>query len=228
MKGRLVSAAALFLIVSAALALDRAFAVRWFAAALMASVLALGAVECQTLLGRWARRRSPGVPPTRLGAAGRALFAVGIIGFPGALLLALGLRENGLLLVLYVIAVAKMTDNGALLVGSLWGRHALAPAISPAKTVEGVWGGLAAGVLTSVLLGPWCGVCGVMRGLLAGAGVSALAVLGDLAESWLKRKAGVKDSGALLPGIGGVLDLVDSVLLSAPAAYAMFSVTALP
>ncbi len=224
MKRRLCSSGALLLVVAAALTLDRAFAAAWFSLALIALVLALGAVECRALLTLRAQRRAPAAAAAWLGGVGRAVLAALCVGLPGAFLLALRLREQGLALVLYLIAVAKMTDNGALLVGVLWGRHKLAPAISPAKTVEGVVGGLGAGVLTAVLLGSVCAGLGLPGSLLFGGVVSALAVLGDLTESWFKRQAGVKDSGALMPGIGGVLDLMDSVLLAAPAAYLLLSV----
>jgi phosphatidate cytidylyltransferase len=214
MKERIYSALALILVLSATLALDRAFGTGGFSAALLGAVLCRGAVECHMLLRLWGR--SPA-------GVGRAMLAAGSIGLPGAFLLALLLQENGRLLVLLLIAVAKMTDNGALFAGRLWGRHKLAPKISPAKTVEGVCGGLAVGVLTAVLLGPWCtrGQPGFF--LLFGVTVSLLAVLGDLAESWVKRRAGVKDSGSLLPGIGGVLDLMDSVLLAAPVGYVLLT-----
>ncbi|MEI7899643.1 MAG: phosphatidate cytidylyltransferase [bacterium] len=214
MKSRIYSALALVLVLTATLALDRASGTGWFSAALIAAVLSMGAVECHTLL-RLQGRRPTGV--------GRALLAAGGIGLPGAFLLALRLQEDGLLLVLYLIAVAKMTDNGALFAGRLWGRHKLAPKISPAKTIEGVCGGLAIGVLTAVLLGPCCTSGRPGFFLLFGVTVSLLAVLGDLAESWVKRKAGVKDSGSVLPGIGGILDLMDSVLLSAPAGYLLLA-----
>jgi phosphatidate cytidylyltransferase len=213
MKKRLYSATGLLLLVTAALALDRVFSVGCFSAALIVAVVALGSVECYALLRL----------QNRLGGVGCALLACLVIGLPGACLLALRMREKGLLLVLYVVAVAKMTDNGALLAGSLWGRRKLAPAISPAKTVEGVWGGLTVGLLTAVLLGPYCVGGGLWFALLFGAVVSPLAVLGDLAESLVKRKAGVKDSGALLPGIGGALDLMDSVLMAAPAGLVLLS-----
>lgn len=219
MKNRLYSAAALILVLSVTVALDHAFSSAWFSAALIAVAVSMGALECYALLCLQALRRAPGVPPTRLGGVGRALLSLGIIGFPGAFLFALRLEENGLLLLLYLIAVTKMTDNGALFSGRLWGRHKLAPKISPAKTVEGVCGGLVAGLLTAVLLGPCCTGGGFVFALIFGFVISPLAVLGDLAESFAKRKAGVKDSGSLMPGIGGVLDLLDSLLLPVPVGY---------
>ena len=216
MKNRLYSSAALVLVMSITIALDCAFDVEWFSAILIAVVVSMGTVEFRTLLRLREQRRSPG---TASAGVGRALLAACCIGLPGAFLLALRLQERGLLLVLYLVAVAKMTDNGALFVGRLWGCRKLAPKVSPAKTIEGVCGGLFTGIIAAVLLGPSCTGGSPGSSLVFGAAVSLLAVLGDLAESLVKRSAGVKDSGSLLPGIGGILDLMDSVLLSAPAGY---------
>lgn len=101
------------------------------------------------------------------------------------------------------------------------GPAKLAPKISPGKTIKGVCGGVLAGTAAAILLGPPC--AGGSRGffLFFGLTISLLAVLGDLAESLAKRLAGVKDSGSLMPGIGGVLDLMDSLLLSAPVGYVL-------
>jgi phosphatidate cytidylyltransferase len=214
MKQRLLSSAVLVLVLAGTLALDRQSATAWFSALLIAVLLALGAGECHALL------RLRDRPPA---GWGRALQAAAIVGLPGAFLLALRMQAGGLLLVLYVVAVAKMTDNGALFIGRQWGRRKLAPQISPGKTVAGLWGGLAVGTLTAVALAPLCTGRSILFSLLGGLLLSILAVLGDLAESLLKRRAGVKDSGALLPGIGGVLDLLDSILLSAPAAYLLLA-----
>ena len=219
MKKRIFSAIVLLLLLTVTVALDHAFAVVWFSAALIAVVLSMGIVECYTLFRLWALRRASGEPLDWRSGVSCAALAACCVGLPGAFLFALRLQEHGLLLLLYLVAVTKMTDNGALFVGRLWGRHKLAPKISPAKTVEGVCGGLVAGVLTAVLAGPFCTGGTLAISLIFGAIISSLAVLGDLAESAVKRGAGVKDSGSLMPGIGGVLDLMDSILLSAPAGY---------
>jgi phosphatidate cytidylyltransferase len=125
---------------------------------------------------------------------------------------------------LAVLGVVWLADTGAYLAGRAWGRHRLAPAISPAKTWEGVAGGVAAvavyyGVLSRTL--PewdwWTGGTGAVLF----AGVTAASMVGDLFESWIKRQAGVKDSGSLLPGHGGILDRVDSVTSSMPLAAAL-------
>ena len=125
--------------------------------------------------------------------------------------------------VLYLVAVTKFSDMGAYLTGSLIGRHPLIPHISPKKTWEGFFGALAFSLLASVGLWklmplhlPGLNLThAVILGLLLG----FAAVIGDLAESIVKRSTGVKDSGNLLPGIGGALDLVDSLLFTAPLLF---------
>ncbi len=130
---------------------------------------------------------------------------------------------NGRFYVFYFILVTKFSDMGAYLVGSLFGRHKMIPRISPGKTWEGFAGALMVSVLASVLFAQFARqelagmnlAHAVILGLLLG----AAAVLGDLIESLFKREAGVKDSGRLFPGIGGILDLMDSLLFNAPLMY---------
>ncbi len=130
---------------------------------------------------------------------------------------------TGQFYVLYLIAVTKFSDMGAYLTGSLIGRHPLIPHISPKKTWEGFFGALVFSLFASLALFwlmpghlsylNWTHA--VVLGLLLG----FAAVIGDLAESIVKRSTGVKDSGSLLPGIGGALDLVDSLLFTAPLLF---------
>jgi phosphatidate cytidylyltransferase len=117
-------------------------------------------------------------------------------------------------------ALVMMTDTGAFYVGRSLGRHKLAPKISPGKTVEGAIGGLAAAIITGFL----CRVLffpeiPITHALALGAAIGLVGQIGDLAESMLKRGAGVKDSGNLLPGHGGMLDRIDSILFCAPLLY---------
>lgn len=136
------------------------------------------------------------------------------------------LPDDGLWWTLIVIPAILIADAAAYLVGSAWGRHKLAPSVSFGKSWEGYTGGIVAGGLTSALLGwlwrfqigPGSAVTGV-RGLILGTLIAALAPMGDLAISTVKREAGVKDSGKLLPGHGGVLDRLDSVLWAAVIGY---------
>jgi phosphatidate cytidylyltransferase len=117
-------------------------------------------------------------------------------------------------------AFVMLTDTGAYCVGRLIGRHKLAPRISPGKTIEGAIGGFVAAVLTGLL----CKVTffpeiRLTQALALGAAIGLVGQIGDLAESMLKRGAGVKDSGNLLPGHGGMLDRIDSILFCAPLLY---------
>ena len=107
-------------------------------------------------------------------------------------------------------------DIAAIFAGRAFGKRLLMPKVSPKKTVEGSIANLAAAVLTAWLLGRLLGLPDA-RSLGAGLAAGTLGQAGDLFESWLKRRAGVKDSGTLLPGHGGVLDRIDSVLFAAPA-----------
>jgi phosphatidate cytidylyltransferase len=125
--------------------------------------------------------------------------------------------------VLYLIVVTKFSDMGAYLTGSVIGKHPLIPHISPKKTWEGFFGALAFSLLGSyAMLSMMHGklllinyIHGTVLGLLLG----FAAIIGDLAESIIKRSCDVKDSGKLLPGIGGALDLIDSLLFTAPLLF---------
>lgn len=124
----------------------------------------------------------------------------------------------GACLLFLVFAACWATDTAAYGAGRAWGRRKLWPAVSPGKTVEGSIAGLAASALVVTAFGRLFGLqlhSALVLGLLLG----VTGQLGDLAESKLKRVAGVKDSGSLLPGHGGVLDRFDSLLLNAPVAY---------
>jgi phosphatidate cytidylyltransferase len=135
-------------------------------------------------------------------------------GFFYALLPALALlwiRERaGLNLLIWVFIVTWSTDIGAYFAGRSFGRRKLAPSISPNKTVEGLYGGMAAATLFG---GAWALAAGLDKPLLAFPPLFAIAAqMGDLFESWMKRRAGVKDSGNWLPGHGGVLDRLDGLV----------------
>ena len=123
-----------------------------------------------------------------------------------------------------LLATVMASDTVAFFVGSAMGKRKLAPAISPGKTVEGALGGLLGGVAGALAV--WAaGLPGVpaWHAAALGAVVAILGMLGDLLESLLKRWAGVKDSGRLLPGHGGMLDRLDSLLFGAPVLYYYFS-----
>jgi len=124
---------------------------------------------------------------------------------------------------LYFIVITKFSDTGAYLVGSLIGRHKMIPRISPGKTWEGFGGALVVSILASMGFVYYLGdrmhgmnwTHAIVLGLLLG----LAAVVGDLIESIFKREAGIKDSGRFFPGIGGILDLLDSLLFNAPIMY---------
>jgi phosphatidate cytidylyltransferase len=123
-------------------------------------------------------------------------------------------------LVLLVVGVTWVGETAAYLVGSTMGRHLLAPVVSPRKTVEGAVAQLLASIATGGLLAAWLlPSCGVGVGLAAGALLGVVGQFGDLAESVIKRSAGAKDTGGLIPGHGGVLDRIDSLLFNFPAVY---------
>jgi phosphatidate cytidylyltransferase len=135
--------------------------------------------------------------------------------------LLLGESKLALRLILWIIAVAKLSDIGGLLVGRRWGKHKLAPLFSPGKTYEGLVGSLLFSVATGYIFafccaGGWPSSFSKVKIGIISALIALLALLSDLVESGFKRLAGVKDSGRTIPGIGGVLDLMDSLILSLP------------
>ncbi len=128
------------------------------------------------------------------------------------------LRDDSFSLVLAVLLGTWGSDIGAYAVGRLIGRHKLAPAISPGKSVEGFVAGIVVGtvIVWWVLYGQ--GVVGILAALIIGLVVAVTGPFGDLLESFVKRDLGVKDSGSLLAGHGGVLDRIDAMLITAPLA----------
>lgn len=130
---------------------------------------------------------------------------------------------HGRYFIMLLVVVTKFTDMGAYIVGSIMGRHKLIPRISPKKTWEGTIGGIVFAVggaflcarVMPVEMAALTNLHAVVIGLLLG----VAAVIGDLAESLIKREAGVKDSSTILPGHGGCLDMIDSLLFTAPLLY---------
>ena len=132
-------------------------------------------------------------------------------------------RVEGHYYLLYFVLVTKFSDCGAYAVGSLFGRHKMIPRISPGKTWEGFAGAIVVATAASVVFATVAGrhLAGMTpaHSIILGVILSLGAVVGDLIESLFKREAGMKDSGHLFPGIGGILDLLDSLLFNAPLMY---------
>jgi phosphatidate cytidylyltransferase len=156
-----------------------------------------------------------------------AMAVVGWIALTGAWVALVALQVRSPWLVLAAMAVVWIADTAAYFTGRAFGRHKLAPRVSPGKTWEGVYGALAAVAVYALALVPLAGAAG-LSGTVSPVAVGvwiacalalvALSVEGDLLESLLKRHADVKDSGHLLPGHGGVLDRIDALLAAMPAA----------
>ena len=129
-------------------------------------------------------------------------------------------RPDGAQLVLFLVGTTWAGESAAYVVGSVFGRHPLAPVISPRKTVEGAVGQLAVSIVTAAGLGAWLlPQWSVATALLAGAVLGVAGQIGDLVESVIKRSLGTKDTGGLIPGHGGVLDRLDGLLFNAPALF---------
>ncbi|MGQ9575861.1 MAG: phosphatidate cytidylyltransferase [Thermoguttaceae bacterium] len=217
---------------------DRTIAQKWVpgsagGSALLAPgdwvLLAFAAATALLFLGEMARYRQPGTATA--GLAG-GLLAVAYLGLLLSFAVRLRTEWPGIGPLASLVIVVKVGDSGAYFVGRVWGRRRLATLLSPRKTVEGAFGQLLFALVASwatfqwlvPLLGktgsgagpagpPWWGW--IAFGLLVGSS----ALVGDLAESLLKRDSGKKDSSGWLPGLGGVLDVLDSVLSAAPVVY---------
>jgi phosphatidate cytidylyltransferase len=151
-----------------------------------------------------------------------ALYVPLLAGFAVLLLV----PDDGAARVLALVVTVVCSDSGGFAAGVLFGKHPLARSVSPKKSWEGLAGSVAASALSGVLFltlafsGPWWG------GVLFGVAIALTATLGDLGESLLKRDLGIKDMGALLPGHGGLMDRMDSLLPSAAVGYLLLSVLA--
>lgn len=149
-------------------------------------------------------------------------FIAGLLVLMPAWLAALRLQTDPLSL-LFLLGVVWIADTAAYFAGHKWGKRKLAPSISPGKTVEGAIGALVAvvlyaGIAKIFVFGAWS----LWKIELAFLVMAVLSILGDLFESWIKRSAGVKDSGTILPGHGGILDRIDGVLAALPLAALLF------
>ena len=151
-------------------------------------------------------------------------FYLGALGGTIAALRILAPAEEGGWRVVLLLAILMLADTFAFFVGHAVGRRRLAPLVSPGKTVEGALGGLVGGVVARLRRAPAraAGDCPCSTQRASACAVAAMGIVGDLDESLLKRWAGVKDSGTLFPGHGGMLDRLDSLLFGAPVLYYYF------
>lgn len=197
-----------------------------------APALALAWACVLAFLAEMVRFREPGRSFEPLAATLLALVYIGwLMSFLVQLRL-LGGGWQGMAALASMIAVVKMGDTGAYTVGRLLGRHKLAPRLSSGKTVEGLIGGLVFAAFASWAVFDWlaprrapasANTAPEFGWLAYGLVVGIAGVIGDLAESLLKRDAGRKDSSTWMPGFGGVLDIVDSLLFAAPVAYGFWA-----
>jgi phosphatidate cytidylyltransferase len=180
------------------------------------------------IVGEMRRYERPGAVMERLALGIFALFYVGVLLSFVSQLRLLGDGEWGIAAIASLVVVVKMCDIGAYTCGRLFGRHKMSPVLSPGKTIEGAIGGLLFAVagawlafewLAPQLIGASFGSRPAWTWIAFGLVVGAAGIAGDLAESLFKRDVGRKDSSPWMPGFGGVLDLLDSILFAAPVAY---------
>jgi phosphatidate cytidylyltransferase len=170
------------------------------------------------------RRGRPEGSMLNIGTTVLGVFYVGWLGGHLGLLRTLaasaGHPELGAGVIIFTFFVTWSGDTGAYFVGRAWGRHPLYPAVSPRKSVEGAFGGLAAAIVAGFLGRTWLlPELNVIDTLILGLVAGSIGPIGDLVESLMKRDSGLKDSAAMIPGHGGVLDRFDSLLFVSPVFY---------
>jgi phosphatidate cytidylyltransferase len=186
--------------------------------------MVLCGIVIAVFLRQFPQKNNPQPLETIAGTLMGVIYISFLLSFFAKLLLAWNV-STGRLLILYLLLVVKASDMGAYFVGCSIGRHKLIPRISPAKTWEGFFGGLLASVVVSVLFYAFArNSIGVLAlhlsdAIILGVLLGTIGTVSDLTESLFKRGAGVKDSGRMIQGMGGILDVIDSLLFSAPALY---------
>jgi len=186
------------------------FALAWFAAVMAGSLIAIWL---------WQAVRY-GTEGTIHNVAAN-YFSIVYLGLLSSFVLALRLRWGPWAMLMFIFTV-KLSDTGAYFVGKRFGRHPFSPRISPKKTWQGLAGAVLFGAVTATVFAAACGIMRPAAGAVFGAVFGLLGQYGDLAESMMKRDAAIKDSAAYVPGFGGVLDVIDSPLATAPAAWLFF------
>jgi phosphatidate cytidylyltransferase len=192
----------------------------WFSGA---SALLVGLLL--TILATMVWRLADGPAGYHRDVSAATLIAV-YVPFLGGFAALLAASDDGAVRMVSMLAAVVLSDTGGYVAGVFFGRHPMAPTVSPKKSWEGLVGSLVATAIGSAVLLAILLDVAWWWGLAFGVAVSAAAVLGDLAESLIKRDLGVKDMSRLLPGHGGLMDRLDSILFAAPTAYALLSVLA--
>lgn len=180
--------------------------------AVMIGTFAVGAMLCLV----W---RLPKGAEGYIRDASSAIFVLGYLGLLGSTIILMMAEPKGAWRVVAFLLVNSLNDTGAYVLGSLTGKHKVAPKISPNKTWEGMFGGLFCALVAGVAVMMLIFHASWWAGLLLGAVVFVLGTSGDLIESMIKRDAGIKDMSSLLPGHGGFMDRIDSMLVAAPGAW---------
>jgi phosphatidate cytidylyltransferase len=160
----------------------------------------------------------------RLASVASAIFVVCYVAFLAGFAILLVVPHDGPRRVVALVATVVCSDTGGYAVGVFFGKHPMAPTVSPKKSWEGFAGSVAACALCGGLLFPLTLHAAWWEGVVFGLAIVVAATVGDLSESLLKRDLGLKDMGHLLPGHGGVMDRLDSLLLAAPVAWALLTV----
>ncbi len=166
------------------------------------------------ILMQFKRRKNSGV----IVDISTTLFGILYVSWFFSFLIKIRYLDAGLGFLAVLLLITKLGDIGAYLIGANFGKHPLIPRISPNKTVEGAFGGLFFSIIGALASKSFLGF-GYLQLIFIGLGLGVLGQLGDLSESLLKRDCEVKDSGNLFPGMGGILDEIDSLLFAAPVFY---------
>jgi phosphatidate cytidylyltransferase len=156
-----------------------------------------------------------------LANCGASYFSIIYLGLLGAFVLAVRIDFGPWALLMFVFVV-KSADIGAYSFGSLFGKHKFSPEISPGKSWEGMAGAVATATIVAILFAISCDIMVWWLAVIFGSCFAFIGQMGDLAESMIKRDAKQKDSASMVPGFGGILDILDSPLLAAPFAYLFF------
>jgi phosphatidate cytidylyltransferase len=179
----------------------------------------LGLVLAATMVGAFALALRPDRGPGAMTDVAWTVLSVAWITGGGAAATMLLRGEDGLALLISFVLITALDDIGAFFAGTSFGRHKMAPSISPAKSWEGFAGGMATALAGGALFGYFLDPLRIVDGVALGAIAGLLGPVGDLVESMAKREIGIKDSSGLLPGHGGFLDRLDAIIFVAPAAF---------